>query len=163
MYDFHCGAMVRRYDKGVRLLYMDTNSYIYGIRTPDFYGDLKGMIEHFDTSEYPEEFRKRHDLPSVNRKVLGKMKDENAGSILSEFVVLKSKVYGLRTETKETKRANEVKKKVIEHEISFDDYKTHLIDGVEQYRRMNVIRSWKYVRYSEEVNRLALSPHDDNR
>lgn len=70
MYDLHYGVMVCRYGEGVRLLYVDTDSYIFDIRTLDFYEDVKGMIEHFDTSENPEEFWKRHDLPSVNRKVL---------------------------------------------------------------------------------------------
>lgn len=70
MYVFHYGVMVCRYGEGVRLLYIDTDSYIYDLRTPDFYGDVKSIIEHFDTSENREEYQKRHNLPSVNRKVL---------------------------------------------------------------------------------------------
>lgn len=105
---------------------MDTDSYTCDIRSPDFYGDLKGMVEHFDTLEYLEELRKRHDLPNVSKKVLDRMKDENGGSILTEFVELRFKMYAPQTEDKETKAA---KKKVVEHGISFDFYKTCLRRG----------------------------------
>lgn len=53
------------------------------------------MIEHFDTSEYPLEFRKRHDLLCVNRKVLDKMKDENGRKVLLELMPLTSMIYPL--------------------------------------------------------------------
>lgn len=69
-------------------------------------------------------------------------------------------MYALQTEDK---RAKGVKKKVVEHEISFDDYKTYLTDEVGQFRSMNLIRSRKHKVYSEELNKLALSPHDDKR
>lgn len=51
---------------------------------------------------------------------------------------------------------------MVEHEISFDD-KSCLIDGTGQYSCMNLIRCRKHELYSEEVNKLVLSPHDDKR
>lgn len=73
---------------------MDMESYIYNIRTPDFYGDMKEMIEHFDALKYSDEFRKYHDMPCVHRMVLGKMKDENGGKVL--LVELRSKLHAGR-------------------------------------------------------------------
>ncbi|GFY45602.1 uncharacterized protein TNIN_106371 [Trichonephila inaurata madagascariensis] len=89
MYDFHYNVMKPKYGGNIKLLYMDTNSFIYDIKAKDFYEDMKGMIDYFDTSEYPE--NNRYGLPRVNKKVLGKMKDENAGRIMEEFVGLRSK------------------------------------------------------------------------
>lgn len=64
------------------------------------------------------------------------MKDENRGSIFTEFVGFRSKMYALQTEDKVTKRVKMLKKNVVEYGISFDDYNSCLID-VEQYRGMN--------------------------
>lgn len=122
---------------------------------------MKDTIEHIDTSEFPNKFRKCRDLPSANRKVLSKMKDDNDGNILTEFVWLRFKMYALRTEDKETKRAKEVKKQVVEHGISFNDYKSCLIDGAKQYKCMNIIWRRKHELHTEEVSKLALSLHDN--
>lgn len=48
---------------------------------------------YFDTSEYPQP--NRFDIPSVNKKVLGKMKDECNGNILKSFVGISEKVYAM--------------------------------------------------------------------
>ncbi|GFX51683.1 uncharacterized protein TNCV_5013861 [Trichonephila clavipes] len=90
MYDFHYNAMKPKYGGNIKLLHMDTDSFIYDIRTDDFYEDMKGMIDYFVTSDYQE--NNRYGMPRVNKKVLGKMKDENAGKILEEFVGLRSKM-----------------------------------------------------------------------
>ncbi|GFY19288.1 uncharacterized protein TNCV_4126751 [Trichonephila clavipes] len=108
MYDFHCNVMKPKYGEIIKLLYMDTDSFIYDIRTDDFYEDMKGMIDYFDTSDYQE--NKRYGMPRVNKKVLGKMKDENAGKILEEFVGLRSKMYACKTETDLIKKSKGVKK-----------------------------------------------------
>lgn len=60
------------------------------------------------------------------------------------------------------KRLKVVKKKMIKYEISLDYYTFSLFHGTEYYRRMNLIRSQKHERFSEEVNKLALSSHHDN-
>lgn len=59
-----------------KLLFTDTDSLTYYIETGDVYQDiLPDAIQHFDCSEYPES----HILYSnVNRKKLGKWKDENS-------------------------------------------------------------------------------------
>ena len=46
----------------------------------------------FDFSDYP---LNSNSFDSVNKNVIGKMKDEFKGKIISEFVVLKSKMYSL--------------------------------------------------------------------
>ena len=54
MYEFHYDYMKRKYDeKGLKLLYMDTDSLVYNIKTEDFYKDKAEDVEtRFDTSGY---------------------------------------------------------------------------------------------------------------
>ena len=73
MYDFHYNHMKVNYGEGVKLLFTDTDSLCYEIHTNDIYSDMATHIEFYDTSDYPS----NHPLYSnVNKKVLGKMKDE---------------------------------------------------------------------------------------
>ena len=64
----------------------------------------------FGFSEYPADL-KLYD--STNKKVLGKMKDEFKGQIITEFIGLKSKMYSLISiDNKEISKAKGVNKKI---------------------------------------------------
>ena len=92
------------------------------------------------------------------------MKDEAGGKIIEELVGLRAKLYSYKMlEGEEGKKRKEVKKSVVKKSISHDDYKKCLFTGKEQLRKMNVIRSHKHEIYTEEINKVALSPHDDKR
>jgi hypothetical protein len=52
---------------------------------------------------------------------------------------------------------------VIKNNIKFQDYKECLFSQREQYRKINVIRSYKHTLYTERVNKIALSANDDKR
>ena len=56
-----------------------------------------------------------------------------------------------------------IKKKVIKKNITHEDYENCLFTGKEQLRKVNVIRSYNHEIYTEEVNKIALSPDDDKR
>ena len=65
--------------------------------TGDLYGDLKNhpiLYKEFDFSNYPKEASLYN--PSNKKKVL-KIKDELAGSVMTEFVGIKSKMYSIIT------------------------------------------------------------------
>ena len=70
---------------------MDTNSFIMHNKTNDFYKDIANDVEkRFDTSNY--EVIK--PIPTgKNKKVIGLMKDELGGKIMTEFVALRPKTY----------------------------------------------------------------------
>ncbi|GFT96571.1 uncharacterized protein TNCV_5022241 [Trichonephila clavipes] len=57
-------------------------------------GDMKDDINLYDTSDYDENHI--YTLPLVNKKVIGKMMDENKGNIMTEYVGLKFKMYAIR-------------------------------------------------------------------
>ena len=62
---------------------MDTESFIIHIKTKDVYEDIVGNVEkRFDTSNYEID----RPLPiGKNKKVVGKMKDEIGGKIMTEL------------------------------------------------------------------------------
>ncbi|XP_046666612.1 uncharacterized protein LOC124358355 [Homalodisca vitripennis] len=161
MYDFHYNVIKRRYGHKAQLQYTDTDSLTYHIQTTDLYKDIKDMIDLFDTSDYPQP--NRYNMPRVNKKVLGKMKDELNGRIMYEHVGLRSKMYSSRSEGGVIKKSKGVKKTTIENHLTFDDYKQCLFTSGIQYGSMNMIRSFKHDLYSVELNKIVLSPHDDKR
>ena len=70
---------------------MDTDSFIFYVKTEDFYKDIADNVEkRFDASNYEVD----RPLPKgKNKKMIGLMKDELGGKILTEFVALRPKTY----------------------------------------------------------------------
>ena len=164
MYDFHYQYIKPKYGAKAKLLFTDTDSFMYEIETEDFYKDISGDVwDRFDTSDYPENHPS--GIPTgINQKVLGMVKDEAAGKIIKEFVGLRAKLYSFIMEDgKENKRCKGVKKQVVESSITHEDYKTCLKTGKEQLRKQNILRSYEHEVYTEEVNKIALSAADDKR
>ena len=169
MYDFHYNYIKNKYGDRAKLLFTDTDSLAYEIKTEDFYADIAADVEsRFDTSEYPK------DHPAtitagfkvgVNKKVIGMFKDEAAGKQIEEFVGLRAKLYSYKVlgETDGHKKCKGVKKNVVKKSITHDDYKDCLLTRRKHLRSMNVIRSHLHEIYTEEVNKVALSADDDKR
>ena len=73
-------------------MFRDTDSLVYEIETKDVYEDFYGNKNLFDFSDYPWNLK---FFDPVNKKVIGKMKDEFKRKIINEFVGLKSKIYSV--------------------------------------------------------------------
>ena len=161
MYDFHYNHIKNKYNEKAKLLFTDTDSLCYYIQTKDIYKDMKKDKQLFDTSDYPKD----HKLYSEkNKKVLGKMKDETAGKLITEFVGLRAKLYAFKTlENKEIKKAKGVKKSVINQAINIEDYKRALFENETVYRKMNTIQSKKHDVFTTQINKISLSSNDDKR
>ena len=137
MYEFWYDYMKPKYIDNVILCYMDTDSFIMSIKTSDFYKDISNDVEkRFDTSNYGLPLAYHNGLSNnglplptgKNKKVIGLMKDELGGKIITEFVTLKLKTYSYLTDDgKEDKKAKGTKKCVIKRMIKFDDYKNCLL------------------------------------
>ena len=104
MYEFWYDYMKPNYIGNVKLCYMDTDSFIMNIKTNDFYEDIASDVENrFDTSNYEV---KRPLATGKNKKVIGLIKDELGGKIITEFVTLRPKTYSFLTDDgKEHKKA----------------------------------------------------------
>ena len=80
MYDFHYNYIKKKYGDKAKLLFTDTDSLMYEIKTEDFYKDISGDVkDRFDTSDYPPNHPS--GIPT-GCKVLGMFKDEAAGRII---------------------------------------------------------------------------------
>ena len=81
----------QKYRCKTRLCYMDTDSFIMHIKTEDVYEDIMDDVKkRFDTSNYEI---KRPLLIGKNKKVIGLMKDELDGKIMTEFVGFRPKTH----------------------------------------------------------------------
>ena len=164
MFDFHYKYIKPKYGNKAKLLFTDTDSFLYEIETEDFYKDIAGDVQdRFDTSNYPEGHPS--GIPTrINKKVLGMFKDEAAGENIKEFVGLRAKLYSYKMEEgEENKKCKGIKKAVVAKSIRHENYKTCLQTGKEQLRRQTIIRSYEHNLYLEEVNKIALSAADDKR
>ena len=172
LYEFHYHYMLNKFpiDK-CKLLYSDTDSLIYEIQCDDVYEEvIKQDIHRFDTSDYPE--KNPWNIPLVNKKVPGLMKDENNGKIMTHFVGLRSKQYTYKVESdKVVKKAKGVKSNVVKNKITFEDYLNCLEKFTAEKSReecllnktQRCIQSKLHEVYSVEQTKIALNPFDDKR
>ena len=174
MYEFHYDYMVPKYSDRLKLCYMDTDSLVYHIKTEDFYTDIADDVQtRFNTSGYipdgycvPRTTEWSHrPLPvGLNKKVIGLMKDELGGAIMTEFVALRPKLYSYkRLDDLEDKKCKGIKKCVIKKTLTFEDYKTCLFNNSTEYRSQLMFRSAKHEVHTIEVNKVTLNRDDDKR
>ncbi|XP_050516328.1 uncharacterized protein LOC126891188 [Diabrotica virgifera virgifera] len=191
IYDFQYGYLASRFGENFSTCYTDTDSVIVEIREKDPYeAMIYDCYKYFDTSDYPKD--NIYNIPLVNKKVLGIMKDENNGCIMTDYIGLRSKLYTtkaattdndiekLRGKLKEqeyeddeidniirnygvTKKAKGVKKSVVNTKITFEDYVECLDTFTTKTATQNLIRSDKHQVYSITQSKIALSSNDDKR
>ena len=164
MFNFHYTYIREKYGNKAELLFTDTDSLMYQIKTKDFYKDISfDILTKFDTSDYPPN-HPSGILTGANKKVIGMFKDEVAGKQITHFVGLRPKIYSFKIEEdREGKKCKGVKKNVVKKTMDFEDYVKCLFSGEKEMRSMKIIRSEKHDIYSKEVNKIALSNEDDKR
>lgn len=168
MYSFHYDFMLKHFNpKDCRIQYTDTDSFIYELKNHDVYKFVKHHSDPFDTSNYAN--NNPYGIVPQNRKLLGKMKDENHGKIMSEFVGLRSKMYAYRMHSEIEKDAAIVKKHkgikkcVLNNKISFENYKECLEQSCSMERKQMTFRSLYHNVYTLSTVKKVLDPHDDKR
>ena len=109
IYEFNYKYIKSEFD--ANLLFKDTGSLVYEIKTEDVYEDFYEDKKLLDLSDYPLNSK---FFDPVNKKIIGKMKDEFKGKIISESIGLKSKMYSLiAVDNEEVEKAKGVNKSVV--------------------------------------------------
>ena len=169
IYEFWYEYLKPKYKEKIKLLYMDTDSFVLEIETDDFYKDTKDDLkEWFDTSKYnkdmvlPKEYAKN---ASVNKKVIGKMKDELDKGYMREFIALSPKVCAYeQVKVDKTlsvkKKARGTSKAVTKKTLSFDHYKKCLFNNETVRCIQHRIKSTPYSVDTVEINKIALKNSD---
>ena len=156
MYYFNYKYIKIRYGDEAKLLFTEMDSLTYEIRTEDAYKDIWNNKELFDNSDYPDS---SPFFDKSNKKIIGKMKDETAGSVIKEFVGLRSKTYS--TDITGGKTAKGMKNNVIKKNIKHENYKIALFNNNQVHHRMKTIRSQRHQIGSYDINKVSLNYFDD--
>ncbi|XP_060855387.1 uncharacterized protein LOC132933072 [Metopolophium dirhodum] len=179
MYDYHYNFMKKHYGPRLALMYTDTDSLIYHIKTTDFYADLAAnhsLLDRMDTANLP------HDHPCYiadRKKEPGVFSDEVDGNIITEFCALRAKSYafniyaGPEDEEKDEEdrvegekiKAKGVKRHVVKNHMTLEDHKKCLFgeEGLELYKENVSIRSFKHQLMTIKTKKLTYSSYDDKR
>ncbi|CAH0555084.1 unnamed protein product [Brassicogethes aeneus] len=140
----------------------DTDSLIYEFTCNDVYDEvIHKDIHRFDTSDYPQD--NKWNIPLVNKKIPGLMKDELNGEIITHFVGLRSKMYTYKTiNSKCIKKSKGVKYNVVKS-LTFNDYLECLRKKTNKNVIQRIIKSNAHNVYSIEQSKIGLSAYDDKR
>ena len=129
------------------LLFTDTDSLTYEIKSKDVYEEFFKHKYLFDFSNYPEDSR---FFDPTNKKVIGKMKDESEGNIIGEFVGLNSKVYPMKNiDGKESNTA-----KGVNVATDINEFKDTLFNKKIIRHKMRRIQCKKYKMGTYEIDKI---------
>jgi len=161
MYDFHYNHVMKKYGQDrARLLFTDTDSLCYSIKTKDMYREMLADMHLYDTSDYPTS----HFLHSnKNKKVVGKFKDEFNGTPIVEFVGLRPKMYSIVSENKGKMTAKGVKKSFVANNVRHEMFLEALRSKRCTYATFKRFQSVTHQVYTIEQSKVALSSFDDKR
>ena len=142
MYDFHYNFIKKNFN--AELLFTDTDSLVYEIKSENIYEEFFKWKYLFDFSNYS-----KHSIlcDYTNKKIIGKMKYDYGGNIIDEFIGIKSKLYSIIKWVNIATEFNEFKdvlfnENIIRHKMKrnyeidkkslscFDDKRYVLNDGV---------------------------------
>ena len=150
--------------KKLQLVGGDTDSFFLTIATDtnitlsDVFNNL---AQYIDTSNYPPS----HPMYStVNKAKLGCFKDETAGQILEEMILLRPKMYSMKFKDLDTsiKRAKGISKHVV-HSMRHDTYREAFEDKKTTHVQMTIIRSKQHTLRTTTFRKRALSAWEDKR
>ena len=154
MYDFHYSFIKKHFD--AELLFTDTDSLTYEIKSENVYEEFFKWKDLFDFSNYSKDSK---FFDETNKKVIGKMKDESEGKIIGEFVGLKSKMYSMKNiDGKESNMA-----KGVNIATEFIEFKDTLFNKKIIRHKMRRIQGKKHKIGISEINKISLSVFDDKR
>ena len=151
--------------KKLQLVGGDTDSFFLTIAT-DLHITLSdvfnNLAQHIDTSNYPSS----HPMYSaVNKAKLGCFKDETAGQMLEEMVLLRPKMYSMKYKNLDTsiKRAKGISKHVVQNRLKHDTYKAAFEEKKTTFVQMSILKSTQHQIQTTTFTKRALSAFEDKR
>ena len=153
MYEFYYKYIKSKFN--AKLLLTDTDSLVYKIKTEDVYEDFYEDKNLLNFSDYPLDSK---FFDPVNKKVIGKMKDDFKGKLISEFVGLKSKMYSLISIDNKVTKAKGMNK-----EIRHKELVDVLFNKKVTRHNMKRIQSKLHRIGTYDVCKISLSCFDDKR
>jgi hypothetical protein len=158
MYEFHYDYMFNKYGNKAELIYTDTDSFVYDVKTEDLYKDMYEDKDKFDLHEVSISKFQSND----NKKVVGKFKCETNMRPITEFVALKPKLYSflILGDDKTHSKAKGVTK-TSQKDIKHEDYKRCLETNMDQNIEQIRIQTFKRHVYTIKQNKKALSNYED--
>lgn len=146
----------------ISIMFVNTDSLCYHVECSDIYNVIRQNVNWFDTSNYPNDDRQLNS--SINKQVLGKMKDELAGAQAVSFVGLRPKMYSLMTANDEHKlTAKGVAKNYAKKHLRHDMYLRTLKDKTITRAKCMQFRSKSHKLFTVELSKIALSSFDNKR
>ena len=170
-----------------KLLFTDTDSLCYHITTADIYSDMVHTSDKFDMAGYNKDFKTINGEQvqnSTNKKVIGKMKDEQAEPckggcdrcsgetplphLIRAFCGLRAKMYACDiVESVAKKTAKGIKRSHVKKHITFLDFKRALFGDttkdLRQTATFSVIRSFNHNVSTNELTKTSLCAIDTKR
>ena len=154
MYEFHYKYMKNKFD--AKLLFTDTDSLLYEIKTEDVYEDFYQDKKLFDFSDCPLDSK---FFNPANKKVIGKMNDEFKGKIIIDFVGLNVDLLDLiNVDDEKVTKAKGVNKK-----IRHTEFVDVLFNKKVIRHNMKRIQSKLHRIGTYDVCKISLSCFDDKR
>ena len=140
------------------LIFSNTDFLTYQIK-------IDYVHEGFCTDKHSFEFSwcEKENLfyDDKNKKLIGKIKGKLHAEIIEEFLSLKPKIYSMKTKKGEMKKTKRVKKKLVQKDISHQEYKYFYFAERTFIHTMQSIRSFKHQIYTIlSDDGLALSHKD---
>ena len=166
MYDIHYGYFKNKFNS--RLLFTDTDSLVYEIKEEDdIYEKIYSDRDLFDFSDYLKNsensensiklYSKFDDV--TDKKVIGKMKDELSGKVISEFIGLKSKMHSLIS----VDNGEKIKAKGVNKKLKHSKFVDVLFNKNVIRHNMKRIQSKLHRLGTYDVFKISLSCFDDKR
>ena len=123
IYEFWYDYVKPKYGEKVKLCYVDVNNFIVYIKVDDIYKDIAENVKsRCDTSNWELDIM----LPKgKNKKVIGLMKDDAGGKMMTKFFGLRAKTYSyLIDDDSKDKKAKGTKICVIKRNLNVKIIKT---------------------------------------
>ena len=147
MYEFHYNFIRKHFD--AELLFTDTNSLTYEIKSDDVYEEFFERKHLLDFTNFSKD-SKFYD--SQNEMVVGKTKDEDKGILINKFVGLKSKMHSMLSD--DGKESNTAKG--VNIATRFNEFKDTLFNKKVIRRKMKRIQIQKHKLGTYEINKISL-------